>query len=255
MSRRKKLLAPSVDDEPTMSELNGVRYLHFGTVWVQGAMRLRKPDELVLDYARQMMAWMLFVQPQEDQTVGVLGLGAGSLLRFTLKATPAQVVTVEWNERVIAACRAYFRLPGPERSRIVQADAGVWVEQPENAGACAALMVDLYDASAAGPVRDTVEFYQGCRQTLAPGGVMTVNLFGEHESFPRNMANLGAAFAGHVLCLPEVDEGNRIVLAFRDGWPALLDDEAALLARARALQSDAKLPALRWARHLLGLLG
>jgi len=33
----------------TLSELDGVRYLHFGTEWVQGAMRLRKPDWLELD--------------------------------------------------------------------------------------------------------------------------------------------------------------------------------------------------------------
>ena len=45
----------------TLSEHNGVRYLHFGTEWIQGAMRLRKPDSLELEYAQQMMAWMLFV--------------------------------------------------------------------------------------------------------------------------------------------------------------------------------------------------
>ena len=45
----------------TLSEADGVRYLHFGTEWVQGAMRLRKPDALELEYAQQMMAWMLFL--------------------------------------------------------------------------------------------------------------------------------------------------------------------------------------------------
>ena len=33
----------------TLSEMDGVRFLHFGTEWVQGAMRLRKPDWLELD--------------------------------------------------------------------------------------------------------------------------------------------------------------------------------------------------------------
>jgi hypothetical protein len=40
----------------TLSEFQGVRYLHFGSEWVQGAMRLSRPDELVLSYVRQMMA-------------------------------------------------------------------------------------------------------------------------------------------------------------------------------------------------------
>ena len=33
----------------TLSEMDGVRFLHFGTEWVQGAMRLRKPDAIELE--------------------------------------------------------------------------------------------------------------------------------------------------------------------------------------------------------------
>jgi hypothetical protein len=42
--------------------MDGVRYLHFGTEWVQGAMRIRKPDWPELEYAQQMMAWMLWIE-------------------------------------------------------------------------------------------------------------------------------------------------------------------------------------------------
>lgn len=253
MSGKAGRYAPWEDDEPTLSELAGVRYLHFGTEWVQGAMRIRKPDELVLAYTKQMMAWMLFQTPGADETVGILGLGAGSLLRFTLKYTQAQIVSVEWNPAVTAMCQAYFRLPDHPRSRIVHEDAAIWVQEPESVGLCAALMVDLYDASAQGPVCESLAFYQGCRQSLAPGGVLTVNLFGDHESFPRNMANIGEAFSGRVLALPEVDAGNRIVLAFRDDWPELDGDDC--LRRAQALETASKLPAMRWARHVLAELG
>ena len=41
------------DDSPTLSESEGIRYLHFGTEWIQGAMRIRKPAELVLAYTQQ----------------------------------------------------------------------------------------------------------------------------------------------------------------------------------------------------------
>ncbi len=37
-ARRKPRFAPV-----TLSEQEGVRYLHFGTEWIQGAMRLRWP--------------------------------------------------------------------------------------------------------------------------------------------------------------------------------------------------------------------
>ena len=42
-----------------ISEESGIRYLHFGSEWVQGAMRIRKPDALELDYTREMMAGLL----------------------------------------------------------------------------------------------------------------------------------------------------------------------------------------------------
>ncbi|CAM5357416.1 spermidine synthase [Eoetvoesiella caeni] len=242
---------PSEDDIPTMSELAGVRYLHLGTEWVQGAMRVRRPDQLVLAYAQQMMAWLLFLEPEKDSHVGILGLGAGSLLRYTLAHTPAQVDTAEWNPGVTAICRAYFRLPESPRSHIEHIDAQLWIEQPGNIGRYMALMVDLYDASAQGPVRESLEFYTGCYQSLGDAGVMTVNLFGDHASFPRNMANIRAAFGGRVLELPEVDAGNRVVLAFKG--PVLQVSTAVFLERAAHVESCYKLPARRWARHLLSL--
>ena len=51
MKHRDPKLAPA-----TISEADGVRYLHLGTDWVQGAMRLRKPHAIELEYVRRMMA-------------------------------------------------------------------------------------------------------------------------------------------------------------------------------------------------------
>ncbi len=240
---------PSCDDIPIMSELAGVRYLHLGTEWVQGAMRIRRPAELVLAYARQMMSWLLFLEPDKDSCVGLLGLGAGSLLRYTLAYTNATAETAEWNPAVTAMCRAYFRLPENERSRIEHVDAQLWLDENRNIARYMALMVDLYDASARGPVRDSVQFYQLCFRALGDVGIMTVNLFGDHESFPRNMANIREAFDGRVIELPEVDEGNSVVLAFKG--PLLRIGAKQLLARADHLESFYKLPARRWARFLL----
>nr|WP_041682556.1 spermidine synthase [Pusillimonas sp. T7-7] len=240
---------PSQDDEPSLSELDGIRYLHFGTEWVQGAMQVAKPAELVLAYTQQMMAWLLFLEPAKTDTVGILGLGAGSLLRYTLKHTPASVVTVEWNPAVTAVCRAYFRLPESRRSSIDHCDAGLWVKQSQSINRCTALMVDLYDAYAQGPVRDSLEFYQGCYRSLAETGVMSVNLFGDHSSFAPNIQNIRDAFDGRVLELPEIDAGNRIVLAFKG---PLLDVTARqFLLRAEEVESKYGLPGRRWAKELL----
>lgn len=244
---------PWETDEPTLSELGGVRYLHFGTEWVQGAMRVGKPNELVLAYTQQMMAWLLFLEPSKRDEIGIMGLGAGSLLRYTLKNTPASVETAEWNPQVSAICRAYFRLPDSSRSVIDHCDAAVWVQKTRNIGRFMALMVDLYDAGAQGPVRDSLDFYQGCHAALADVGIMTVNLFGDHASFPRNLENIRKAFGGRVLELPEIDAGNRIILAFKG--PLLDVSTQQLLDRAVAVETRYGLPGSRWARALLAQHG
>jgi spermidine synthase len=241
---------PSVDDDPTMSEFDGIRYLHFGTEWVQGAMRIRKPADLVLAYTQQMMAWLLFLSPEKDDVIGILGLGAGSLLRYTLKHTPSVVETAEWNPQVTAMCRAYFRLPSTDRSDIYHTDAALWVNDTRNRGRYLALMVDLYDADAQGPVRDSLEFYENCYRSLDGAGVMSVNLFGNHDSFPRNIQNIREAFKGRVLELPEIDAGNRVILAFKG--PVLQVTTQQFLDRADEVETTFGLPARRWARFLLG---
>lgn len=240
---------PYRDDSPTLSEFDGVRYLHFGTKWVQGAMQIARPNDLFVDYTRQMMAWLLFVDPQPDDDIGILGLGAGSLLKYTLKHTPSRVETVEWNEQVTAICRAYFRLPDSDRSVITHEDARDWVRHDHNTGRFSVLMVDLYDAQAQGPVCSSFDFYAGCHRVLKDDGVVVANLFGNHASFPDNIDNIQQAFGNRVLKLPQTSAGNCIVLAF--GTSALQQTTAGLLARADHVEQQFKLPAVLWARALL----
>ena len=248
-TRREDRRTAIEDDQPTLSEEDGIRYLHFNSEWIQGAMRVARPSELVLAYTQQMMAWLLFVSAGMRDRVGILGLGAGSLLRFTLRHTRSPVDTVERNPAVTALCRAYFRLPGSPRSVVDHADARDWVAEPGRAGRYRALMVDLYDSKAEGPVCGDPAFYRDCYRVLDEPGVMSVNLFGNHTSFEDNLRGIREAFDGRVLCLPEIDEGNTVVLAFKGDVLDLSRQE--LLDRAERLESRTSLPARRWARSLL----
>lgn len=38
------------------SELGGFRYLHFGSEWIQGGMRINRPYSLALEYQQYMLA-------------------------------------------------------------------------------------------------------------------------------------------------------------------------------------------------------
>jgi len=65
-------------------EARGVRTLHFGSDWVQGAMRMSRPHDLELAYTREMMAalWLSSGWPALPRRILQIAFGAGSLTRF-----------------------------------------------------------------------------------------------------------------------------------------------------------------------------
>ncbi|WP_277185567.1 spermidine synthase [Caballeronia sp. BR00000012568055] len=233
----------------TFSEEGGVRYLHFGTEWIQGAMRIRKPDHIELEYAQQMMAWLLFLETPER--IVQLGLGSAALTKFCYRFLKrAKVEAVELNPAVVIAARAMFELPYDDaRLTVTERDAWEFVNDRSNHGTVGALQIDIYDATARGPVLDSVSFYRACRACLTPdAGVVTINLFGDHPSFVRNMRHLNEAFDRRVIALPEVHDGNRIALAF--AGPAIDIPFDALMQRAKLIESELKLPARSWVKGL-----
>ena len=230
----------------TLSEQNGVRYLHFGTEWVQGAMRLRKPDWLELEYAQQMMAWMLFIE--QPRQIVQLGLGTAALTKFCYRHFPdAQVRAIELNPSVITICASMFKLP-PDDARLCvsEMDALDFVNDSANHATLDALQVDLYDATARGPVLDSADFYSACAACLAPHGIVTVNLFGDHPSYAKNIKAMKFAF-DQVICLPEVHDGNVVAICFKTK-PVL--DFDALAARAAQILGATKLPAPSWIKGI-----
>lgn len=226
----------------TLSEENGVVFLHFGNEWIQGAMRLRKPHAIELQYAQQMMAWMLF--KDDPQQIVQLGLGTGALTKFCYKQfSKAQVTAVEINPAVITICRTMFRLP-PDDDRLtaIETDAMEFVTDPANYGKIDVIQGDLYDHAVNGPVLDTPEFYAACAACLKPDGIMTVNLFGDHPSYNKNFKALRYAF-DDVICLQPCAEGNVVAIAFKTR-PEL--DYPALYERAGRITTFTKLPATSW---------
>ncbi len=216
----------------TVSEERGVRYLHFGTEWVQGAMRVRKPWALELDYSRHMMAWLLFMDV--PARLLQIGLGAGSLAKFVLKTMPdCELTVVDNSVAVQSVAHSQFRLPAEnDRFEVVIADGETYVAQPSLRGRFPVIQLDVFDADARGPALDSAQFYTHCSRLLCEGGVMTVNLFGDVPSYALNLERIRTAFQGRVLVLPPLDAGNVIAIGFAErtaplSWSAM---------RSRAIQ-------------------
>lgn len=235
----------------TLSEFDGVRYLHLDSIWVQGAMRVRRPQEVVLVYIQRMLASLLW-RPETELSEGravQLGLGAGALTRFTVKALKMPTTVVEINPMVVDVNRLRFHLPvGDRRLEVVVADAGAWLASAEP-GSATLLHVDLYDQEAAAPVLDDAAFYAACHRLLDHGGVFAVNLFGRDASFAQSAARIAQAFgATHTWVVRATREGNTVVVATRGApWP----DREERLRRADAIEArfgGLGLPARQWLR-------
>ena len=235
----------------TISEHDGVRYLHLGTPWVQGAMRIAKPLAIELEYVQRMMVWLL-LRPGSDLGKGhavQLGLGAGAITRFCHSRLRLRTTAVELNASVISACRAYFHLPlESPRLSVIEQDAGAYVADPARAESVQVLCIDLYDHEAAAPVLDSETFYADCKHLLSDDGVLSVNLFGRQSSFARSAHRIATVFGEErVRAVQPTREGNAIVVALKSGaFPA----QTVLAARAQNIETRFHLPARKWLRMI-----
>ena len=232
----------------TYTEHKGVLFLHLGTEWIQGAMRIGKPNEIVLEYVQQMMMWLLF--NDKPKRIVQLGLGGGALTRFCHSQFPdTRIIAVELNPKVIDICRLMFHLPPNDgRLNVVEADALDFVKQHAHLGNIDILQVDLYDEHASTPVLNTQEFYQLCADSLAPNGMMTINLFGSDRfSFKSSIAMIEPAFDA-VVWLPLVHGANIVALAFKKA-PSIEFD--VLYERALNIRQTMNLPAQTWVEGLV----
>jgi len=230
-----KLMNRDAGDEMSdveISELDGVRALHLGSVTVQSAMRISAPFDLELNYSRAMMSFLLFNDKVRD--ILIIGLGGGSIPKFVHHyLPPMRVTTVELNPAVIAAARNHFMLPqDDERLRVIEGDGIVYVQDnPESADV---LMLDAFGAYGVAPGLTTQSFYDSSYEALSRDGILIANLWGSDKNFDVYLQRIEQACHGRVLVLPTGLPGNILVFGFKRAagdlrWKSLRD-------RAKALQ-------------------
>ncbi len=218
------------------SEEAGVRFLHFGTEWVQGAMRIARPYALELEYTREMVGCLLLRADDLWPTrILQVGLGAASLTKFWHRHRPESHQNIlEINPDVLSMAYAAFKLPRDDaRIHIDITDAVAWMSETRR-DKFDCLMVDGYDEHARFGALGTAEFYADCRRHLSRKGILVLNLFGRSKGFARQIEALRAAFIGRALALQPIEGGNAIAFAWTGEKPDL--DAAVLNDRARKLR-------------------
>jgi len=219
-----------------VSESSGVRYLHFSSHWIQGAMRVARPWALELDYTREMMtALLLRPDPDWPRSALLIGLGAGSLTKFLYRHRPeAKLTVVEIDPEVIDVARLHFKLPSEDERLTVQLDDGAeFVAKTKQRFDL--IMVDGFDENARTGMLDTLPFYLNCKAKLTGSGLLVTNLLSKRRGARKSIERIEEAFDGRALAFPSCDSGN--VVAFAATGTPVDHSIAELKTAARALKT------------------
>lgn len=237
--------------EILIGEEAGVRTLHFGSSWIQGAMRVARPYALELDYTREMMACLLLrPAPEWPRSVLLIGLGAASLTKFLRRHRPqARLTVVEIEPAVVEVARQHFRLPQEDAQlRIVIAEGADFVAGSR--GTFDLILVDGYDERARVGALDSLPFYCNARARLSDEGLLVANMLSKRRGFRDSVARLAEAFDGRALAFPSCDAGNAV--AFAAAGEAVDHPLPDLRAAARTLKRDTGLNLLPTLARLEG---
>ncbi len=196
-----------------VSENAGVRYLYFSAEWIQGAMRIARPNSLELAYTREMMAGLLLREPPWPKEALLIGLGAGSLAKFLYHKLPdTKITVVEIDPQVEIIARLHFKLPDdPMRLQVIIGDGAQYML--EDGKKFDAIFVDGFDKRGRAGVLDTLPFYQACRSRLSDEGLLSVNLLSRSPGYQPSKRRLAEAFEDRSLFFPCCDSGNAIAFA------------------------------------------
>lgn len=219
-----------------ISEKAGVRYLHFSSDWVQGAMRIARPWNLELEYTREMMVPLLLHEPDWPRKVLLIGLGAASMLKFLYRHRPqAHLTVVEIEPAVINVARQYFKLPDdPERIEMVIGDGAEYVLG--GMGHFDLILVDGFNEHAHPGALNTLPFYLGSSVRLSEQGMLATNLIGLSRGVLGGFAHILKAFDDRALLFPSCASGNTLGIAAKGEPVALPLDE--LKENAERLKQD-----------------
>jgi spermidine synthase len=206
-------LIEDAHDKPFVLDNGQIRYLYFSFDFIQSAMRISDPDALDLRYTQKMMGFLLF-NPNPGN-IAVIGLGGGSIIKFCYRRLPlASLTAVEINPHVVAL-RDEFCVPKDDvRLRIIHGDGAQFVAGRDND--IDALLVDAYDRDGIAASLSSRGFVEDALNSLAPGGVLVVNLAGYREGFASVVSEIIDVFGNRVLAIRVRDDEHHILFAFKD---------------------------------------
>jgi len=167
---------------PYTEEHQGLVRLRFNAFDIQSLMKKRAPHELVLRYTRTMAA-VISWRPRAHH-IGMIGLGGGSLPKHCYRQFPgARISVAEINSEVIELRDEFFIPRDDHRFTVYCEDGAEFVQRHREE--FDVLLVDGFDRNGQPPQLCSLQFYQDCYRSLAPAGILVVNVCDDHRLIRR----------------------------------------------------------------------
>lgn len=195
-------------------EEGDIRSLYFGGHVLQSSMKLSAPHQLTLSYTRFMTASLLI----DDQPgrVLVIGVGAGSLIRFLHHHFPAALIDgIDYSSKVLDLARNHFHLPSGAQVAIHCCDGRAFLadrKEPENYDL---ILIDAFDTNGMSRTIYSSKFFELCSDHLAVSGLVCLNLWSGDGTRMKQVASEISGCFESTLELPVPHRGNVICLAGR----------------------------------------
>eukprot|EP00746_Dinoflagellata_sp_MGD_P013144 gnl/MRDRNA2_/MRDRNA2_128264_c0_seq1.p1 gnl/MRDRNA2_/MRDRNA2_128264_c0~~gnl/MRDRNA2_/MRDRNA2_128264_c0_seq1.p1 ORF type:complete len:387 (+),score=65.61 gnl/MRDRNA2_/MRDRNA2_128264_c0_seq1:55-1215(+) len=200
-----------------------------------------------LSYIRSMLGGAIVSRKGEIKRVASIGLGAGTIPLFWSRVQPNTTVeAIDISADVIAAAPCFGVKQG-EKLKLIQKDGRKYIEsQPD--GSYDVIFVDAFDNLDVIPAcLKTVEFFQMISKKLAPGGVLSMNVW--RREINKVYTDFAMAFPGRTQVGQSPGLGNVVLLGRAAGGASIThiaDDDGLTpqqatelnAARAWAIQAD-----------------
>jgi spermidine synthase len=179
---------------------------------VQSEVNLRDKSELMLSYARHIMAALPLVD--NPNRVLVVGLGGGCMQRFIHALLPAsQIDTAEIDPVVPEVAKKYFFFQEDDRNKVYIIDGRKFIEQQGQPYDI--IFLDAFGPDSIPYTLATQEFMTAVKKRLAAKGIVAANLWYDEPNYSSMLKTYQSVFT-EIRVLRCAGSGNQILVGFQE---------------------------------------